>query len=204
MTTESFPAHISDLLASYGIDTVFGIVGIPIVEIADTIISKGKIRFYGFRNEQAASYAASAYGYLTGKPGVLLVVGGPGLIHALAGVYNSISNKWPLLVLAGSSEDLNRGGFQALDQIAVLSRYVKFSSRLNNSNVNEMLYNALRQSMVGTPGVSYLDIPGDLIEQSVEKEKYNCVRNITKVEYQPSKDALQRVADLITENSTKS
>ena len=34
------------------------------------------IRYIGFRNEQAAGYAAAAAGYLTGVPAVLLTVSG--------------------------------------------------------------------------------------------------------------------------------
>ena len=79
-------AHvIARSLRDIGVTVIFGIVGIPVVEIAEEAIRLG-IRFIGFRNEQAAGYAASAYGYLTGKPGVCLVVGGPGVLHAIAGV----------------------------------------------------------------------------------------------------------------------
>ena len=79
-------AHIiARSLRDLGVSVIFGIVGIPVVEIAEEAINLG-IRFIGFRNEQAASYAASAYGYLTGRPGVCLVVGGPGVLHAMAGV----------------------------------------------------------------------------------------------------------------------
>ena len=79
-------AHIiARSLRDLGVTVIFGIVGIPVVEIAEEAINLG-IRFIGFRNEQAASYAASAYGYLTGRPGVCLVVGGPGVLHAMAGV----------------------------------------------------------------------------------------------------------------------
>ena len=76
---------IAPALRNLGVTTIFGIVGIPVVEIAEEAINIG-IQFIGFRNEQAASYAATAYGYLTGKPGVCLVVGGPGVLHAIAGV----------------------------------------------------------------------------------------------------------------------
>jgi len=76
---------IARSLRDLGVTVLFGIVGIPVVEIAEEAINLG-IRFIGFRNEQAASYAASAYGYLTGRPGVCLVVGGPGVLHAMAGV----------------------------------------------------------------------------------------------------------------------
>ena len=44
------------------------------------------MRFISFRNEQAAVYAACAYGYLTGKPGICICVGGPGVFHTMAGV----------------------------------------------------------------------------------------------------------------------
>ena len=81
-------AHIvAYTLQNLGVKVVFGIVGIPIIEIAEQCMNHG-IRFIGFRNEQAASYAATAYGYLTKRPGICLVVGGPGVLHALAGVGN--------------------------------------------------------------------------------------------------------------------
>ena len=76
---------IARALHDLGVTVLFGIVGIPVVEVAEEAINLG-IRFIGFRNEQAASYAATAYGYLTGRPGVCLVVGGPGVLHAMAGV----------------------------------------------------------------------------------------------------------------------
>jgi TPP-dependent 2-oxoacid decarboxylase len=79
---------IARTLQDLEVKVLFGIVGIPVVEIADEAIKLG-IRFIGFRNEQACSYAATAYGYLTGRPGVCLVVGGPGVLHAIAGVSNS-------------------------------------------------------------------------------------------------------------------
>ena len=75
---------IARTLRDVGVDVIFGIVGIPVVEIAEEAINLG-IRFVAFRNEQACSYAASVYGYMTGRPGVCLVVGGPGVLHALSG-----------------------------------------------------------------------------------------------------------------------
>lgn len=76
---------IAHALSSLRVQVIFGIVGIPVIEVAEACLAAG-IRFVSFRNEQAASYAAGAYGYLTGRPGVCLVVGGPGVLHAMAGV----------------------------------------------------------------------------------------------------------------------
>lgn len=85
MTTATGAQLIARTLRDLGVTVIFGIVGIPVVEIAEEAINLG-IRFVAFRNEQACSYAASVYGYMTGRPGVCLVVGGPGVLHALAGV----------------------------------------------------------------------------------------------------------------------
>ena len=79
-------AHIiAQSLRDLGVTVIFGLVGIPIIEIAEEVINLG-IRFIAFRNEQACSYAASIYGYMAGRPGICLVVGGPGVLHAMAGV----------------------------------------------------------------------------------------------------------------------
>lgn len=73
-------ALIAKALQALGVKVISELVGIPVVQIAEEAIALG-IRFIAFRNEQAASYAATAFGYLTGRPGVCLVVGGPGVTY---------------------------------------------------------------------------------------------------------------------------
>ncbi|XP_040819177.1 2-hydroxyacyl-CoA lyase 1 isoform X4 [Ochotona curzoniae] len=84
---------IAQALKEQDVLYMFGVVGIPVTEIAMAAQELG-IRYIGMRNEQAACYAASAVGYLTGRPGVCLVVSGPGLIHALGGMANANMNCW--------------------------------------------------------------------------------------------------------------
>lgn len=72
---------------------MFGIVGIPVIELSMAIQQAG-LHFVGMRNEQAACYAAQAIGYLTKRPGVCLVVSGPGLLHTLGGMANAQMNCW--------------------------------------------------------------------------------------------------------------
>uniref|UniRef100_A0A2K6D9M4 2-hydroxyacyl-CoA lyase 1 n=1 Tax=Macaca nemestrina TaxID=9545 RepID=A0A2K6D9M4_MACNE len=88
---------IAQALKTQDVEYVFGIVGVPVTEIAIAAQQLG-IKYIGMRNEQAACYAASAIGYLTGRPGVCLVVSGPGLIHALGGMANANVNCWLKLV----------------------------------------------------------------------------------------------------------
>ncbi|XP_051664261.1 2-hydroxyacyl-CoA lyase 1 isoform X4 [Manacus candei] len=88
---------IAQALRDQNIEYMFGIVGIPVTEIAIAAQAAG-IKYVGMRNEQAACYAASAVGYLTGRPGVCLVVSGPGFLHALGGMANATINCWLKLV----------------------------------------------------------------------------------------------------------
>lgn len=90
MTNPTGAAVIARCLQQLGVTVIFGLVGVPVADIAEEAINLG-IRFIGFRNEQACSYAATAYGYLTGKPGVCLLVGGPGILHGLAGVHRYLA-----------------------------------------------------------------------------------------------------------------
>ncbi|CAO2638010.1 2-hydroxyacyl-CoA lyase 1 [Lemmus lemmus] len=141
---------IAQALKTQNVEYMFGVVGIPVTEIALAAQELG-IRYIGMRNEQAACYAASAVGYLTGRPGVCLVVSGPGLIHALGGMANANMNCWPLIVIGGSSERNQEimGAFQEFPQ-------------------------AVRSSIYGRPGACYVDIPADLVilQENVNSIKY--------------------------------
>ena len=83
---------IAQSLHDLGVKVIFGTPGLPVTDIAQEGLYLG-IRFISFRNEQAAVYAATAYGYLTGKPGVCISVGGPGMLHVFAGVCNAFNDE---------------------------------------------------------------------------------------------------------------
>ncbi|XP_016087663.1 2-hydroxyacyl-CoA lyase 1-like [Sinocyclocheilus grahami] len=121
---------IAEAFKSQNVEYMFGIVGVPIIEVAMAAQAAG-IKYVGMGNEQAACYAASAIGYLTGWPAVCLVVSGPGLIHALGGIANANMNCWPVIVIGGSS-DRNQettGAFQEFPQVEACRLYSKFSAR---------------------------------------------------------------------------
>ncbi|CAG8600733.1 4348_t:CDS:10 [Ambispora gerdemannii] len=163
---------IAKTLKRQNVTVVFGIVGIPVIEVAEAIIAED-IKFIGFRNEQSASYAASAYGYLTGRAGVCLVVGGPGVVHALAGVVNAQVNCWPLLLLAGSSDtyQVGMGAFQELDQVSLCQLSTKYSVRPPSiSRIPSIIEKALRTSAYGRPGPVYVDLPADYIQGKIESD----------------------------------
>ncbi len=98
-----------------------------------------------------------------------MVVGGPGVVHAMAGIVNSSVNCTPLLVLAGSVEldQVYKGAFQELDQISLLSPLVKFAGRPTSLQLfPEILSKAYRNTIFGRPGPSYVDLPADVIRST--------------------------------------
>ena len=94
---------LTESLKSQGISRMYGILGFPVIELAVHLHLNG-IHFFGFRNEQAASYAAGIEGFLTGRPGICFTVPGPGFTNALTGAANAKENSWPMIVISGASE----------------------------------------------------------------------------------------------------
>ncbi|KAK9912484.1 hypothetical protein M0R45_036346 [Rubus argutus] len=164
---------IAKSLARFGVDRMFGVVGIPVTSLANRAVSLG-VRFIAFHNEQSAGYAASAYGYLTGRPGVLLTVSGPGCVHGLAGLSNAMANGWPMVMISGSCDqkDFGRGDFQELDQIAAVKPFSKFSVKAKDiCEIPDCVFQALSHAGSGRPGGCYLDFPSDVLHQTISESE---------------------------------
>lgn len=168
---------LAESLLAQKVEYMFGVVGVPIIEVAMAAQAVG-IKYVGMRNEQAACYAASATGYLTGRPGACLVVSGPGLIHALGGMANANVNCWPVLVIGGSS-DRNQetmGAFQEFPQVEACRLYSKFSARPSSLEaIPSVIEKAVRTSIYGRPGACYVDIAGDMVNAKANRSKIKVV-----------------------------
>ncbi|KAK8711929.1 hypothetical protein V6N13_147185 [Hibiscus sabdariffa] len=159
--------------ARFGVIHVFGVVGIPVTSLATRAVQLG-IRFIAFHNEQSAGYAASAYGYLTGRPGLLLTVSGPGCVHGLAGLSNAMINTWPMVMISGSSDqkDAGRGDFQELDQIEAVKPFSKFSVKAKDiKEIPSCVARVLDHAISGRPGGCYLDLPTDVLHQTITESE---------------------------------
>src|SRR5438105_5625022 len=163
---------IARSLKQQGIEYMFGIVGVPVVPIAFAAQREG-IKYFGMRHEQSASYAAQAVGYMTGKPGACLVVSGPGMTNAISGLANAWSNRWPMLLLGGSSDisQHGMGAFQEAPQVESARPYCKYAAEVDRiERIPYFVEQAVRTSMYGQPGPVYLDLPGDIISGRVDEE----------------------------------
>ncbi|XP_055319908.1 2-hydroxyacyl-CoA lyase 1 [Sitodiplosis mosellana] len=172
MVTMDSITLIAESLKRQGIEYVFGIVGIPIVELSMAMQAAG-LKYIGMRNEQSACYAAQAIGYLTQKPGVCLVVPGPGLLHCTGGMANAQINCWPLIVIAGSTfqDHEGIGGFQEYPQVDAARIYCKYAVRPPTvASIPTHIEKAVRLATYGRPGVSYLDFPGNVLRATVSND----------------------------------
>jgi 2-hydroxyacyl-CoA lyase 1 len=163
---------IAKSLKQQGVEYMFGIVGVPVVPIAFQAQRLG-IKYIGMRHEQSASYAAQAVGYMTGRPGACLVVSGPGMTNAISGIANAWSNRWPMLLLGGASDmsQHGMGAFQEAPQVEAARPWVKYAAEVDRiDKIPYFVEQAVRTSIYGRPGPTYLDLPGDIISGKIDED----------------------------------
>jgi 2-hydroxyacyl-CoA lyase len=164
---------IARSLKQQGIDHLFGVVGFPVTPIAAAAQQEG-VAYIGMRNEQAASYAAQAYGYMTGRPGACITVTGPGVVHGLAGLANAQQNCWPMILIGGASETYRggMGAFQEERQVLIASPFCKFAHGIESvARIPYYVELATRNAINGRPGAAYLDVPDDIITGKCDTDK---------------------------------
>ncbi|PYN47619.1 MAG: hypothetical protein DME00_14990 [Candidatus Rokuibacteriota bacterium] len=165
----------SDILAkslvSQGMDTLFYIMGGPMIETEAAIIKLGA-RAIDTRHEQAASLMAHAYSRITRKPGVCMGASGPGATNLVTGVANAFVDAAPMIAVGGSSPRVfyEMEAFQEIDQLAVFKPITKWAARIyDTKRIPEMVAMAYRQATTGKPGPVYLDVPGDVLGESLDE-----------------------------------
>src|SRR5690348_12271415 len=201
--TDGFTLVI-DALKLNGIDTVFGLPGIPITDLTRRLQAAG-MRVISFRHEQNAGYAASIAGFMTGKPGVCLTVSAPGFLNGLAALANATTNCFPMILVSGSSEreivDLQQGDYEEMDQLAIARPHAKAAYRvLHAEDIGVGVARAIRAALSGRPGGVYLDLPAKLFPQTIDAEAGNksLIEVVDPAPRQiPASDAVERALDLL-------
>ena len=97
--TDGFQLVI-DALKLNGLDTIYGLPGIPITDLTRRAQAAG-LRVLSFRHEQNAGYAASIAGFLTQKPGICLTVSAPGFLNGLNALAHATVNCFPMILISG-------------------------------------------------------------------------------------------------------
>ncbi|MCC7363242.1 MAG: thiamine pyrophosphate-binding protein [Dehalococcoidia bacterium] len=156
---------IAKQLKAARIDTIFGVVAGPMIEVMAAAQVEG-IRVVNCRHEVSAGFAASAYGWIKKQPGVMVVGSGPALTNAVTPLYVATASGMPLVCLGGSAASFQRGlgGFQETDQVAFATPGTKWSVQVDSAErIPEYVHLGLGRALAGRPGGVYLDFPGQLI-----------------------------------------
>jgi oxalyl-CoA decarboxylase len=201
--TDGFQLVI-DALKLNGIDTIYGVPGIPITDLTRLAQAEG-IRFIGFRHEQSAAYAAAISGYLTKKPGICLTVSAPGFLNGLVGTANATTNCFPMIQISGSSDreiiDLQQGDYEELDQMNAAKPYTKASYRVNKpEDIGIGIARAIRAAASGRPGGVYLDFTGDVLAAALDADAgaKSLVQVVDASPAQiPASESIKRALDLL-------
>jgi oxalyl-CoA decarboxylase len=193
-----------DALKLNGIDTIFGLPGIPITDLTRKAQAEG-IRMISFRHEQHAGNAAAAAGFLTQKPGICLTVSAPGFLNGLTALANATTNCFPMILISGSSEreivDLQQGDYEEMDQLAIAKPLCKAAFRvLHAEDIGVGIARAIRSALSGRPGGVYLDLPAKLFGQTMDAAagKKSLIKVVDPAPRQiPAPDSVKRALDLL-------
>lgn len=195
---------LAQALHRVGLDTVYGLVGIPVTEAAYAMQKVG-VKFVGFRFEQQAGMAAATHGYLTKKPGVLLTVSSLGFLNGLTATANATVNCYPMIQISGASDptmvDMNMGTYEQLDQLNTARPLVKAAFRCSHArDIPSAVARAYRAAVSGRPGGVYIDMTTPALAEvmdadEAEKLYYEPVDIYTPVA--PNSEAVARAVSLL-------
>jgi acetolactate synthase-1/2/3 large subunit len=160
-------------LESYGVEYVFGTCGHSNIALLDAL-GRSRIRFVIARHEQAAAHAADGYARVSGKPGVVLLHVGPGMMNAVTGVATAALDSVPLVAIAGDipSYYYGRHPHQEVnlhadaDQTAIYRPFVKRAWHVHRvEDLPRFTERAFWTATSGRPGAVLLNVPMDLFSR---------------------------------------
>ncbi len=159
--------RMAETLVNWGVSHVFGMVGHSNLGLADALRLQeeaGRLAYIAIRHEGAASFAASGYAKLTGKPAACLSIAGPGATNLLTGLWDAKVDRAPIIALTGqvNSQVLGPGAFQELDLASAFAPVASFSQTvLRDSNHVELMNLACKHAIVER-NVAHLIFPDEV------------------------------------------
>lgn len=158
-----------EALAANAVDTLFAIPGIQLDWAVDALCAQPMISVYMPRHEQSVSYMADGYARVTGRPGVGMVVPGPGVLNATAGLSTAFACNSPVVFLAGQIHSQAIGkGYGNLHEIPDQSGILKGLSKshelvLDRDRISGAINTAFHAAMAGRRRPVAVELPYDLL-----------------------------------------
>ncbi|RIK40027.1 MAG: thiamine pyrophosphate-binding protein [Chloroflexi bacterium] len=162
-------------LRAHGLEVIFGLPGVQLDWAFNALYdAQDDITVYHTRHEQATSYMADGYARVTGKVGACLVVPGPGLLNAGAGLSTAYACSSPVLCIAGQINSKNieagRGDLHEIPhQLEMIRSVTKWAGRaMAPEEVPGLVVEAFRQLRSGRPRPVEIEIPPDVLRATAD------------------------------------
>jgi acetolactate synthase-1/2/3 large subunit len=172
---------VSDFIATYlerkGVKFVFELSGGMITHLLDSLNQKTAINIITMHHEQSASFAADAYGRVTGIPGVALATSGPGATNLITGIGSCYFDSAPAIFITGQvnrheqkgDRKIRQLGFQETDIISMVKPITKACYKVvSETDIPAILEEAFYIATEGRPGPVLIDIPMDVQRANIE------------------------------------
>lgn len=170
---------VVESLKREGVEYLFSIPGVQIMAVFDALYGEKDLRLITVRHEQSTIYMADGYSRVKGRPGVGLVVPGPGVQNTLAAMGTAYACSSPVLLLAGQVEsmDLGKDGgvlHEVNDQLDMVRPVTKWCRRvMRGEEIPGAIHEAMGQMNTGRPRPTEVEIPWDTLRNSAEVEFFS-------------------------------
>lgn len=156
-----------ECLVALGASRAFGVPGESYLAVLDALHDcRGKLDFVLCRNEGGAAFMASAWGKLTGSPGICMVTRGPGVTNASIGIHTAMQDSAPMITFVGQvgTDMKGREAFQEIDYRAVFGSMAKWAVEIDDADrIPEILGRAWITATTGRPGPVVIALPEDML-----------------------------------------
>jgi thiamine pyrophosphate-dependent acetolactate synthase large subunit-like protein len=165
--------RILQLFEAEGINTLFGIPDPNFVHLFLEAETRGWT-VVSPHHEAAAGFMAEAASRITGKPAVAIGTLGPGMANMMPAIQCCKVENSPVIFLGGqrariTERRVRRGRIQFVRQEPMIEDSVKYSASIEYADqTDEVIREAIRVAMSGTPGPAYIEYPSHVILEELD------------------------------------
>jgi acetolactate synthase-1/2/3 large subunit len=159
-------------LEAHGVEVVFGIPGVHTLRIYDALYAS-RIRHILARHEQGAGFMADGYARATGRPGVCIIITGPGLTNVATPIGEAYADSQPVLVVSSNVQRADAGQMRGnlhdlTDQQALMGTITKWHTSVDDGrHIGAAIAEAFRQMQSGRPRPTHVEVPIDVLDEVV-------------------------------------
>ncbi|MGH3438614.1 MAG: thiamine pyrophosphate-binding protein [Sciscionella sp.] len=165
--------RILDLFEAEGVNTLFGIPDPNFVHMFLEAETRGWT-VVSPHHEESGGFMAEAVSRMTGKPGLCIGTLGPGVANLAGAMMCAKVENSPVIFLGGqrariTERRVRRGRIQFVRQESLFASSVKYSASIEYADqTDEIVHEAIRRAMSGTPGPAYIDYPSHVLLEELD------------------------------------